>query len=280
MLKFLRLNEVNPSALRPLRVEDLQDIWSAVTDMLSQGVYSPVIVSGFNYGNALSNPTAPVESGVIAYMGKLYAYNADETPLRLGTRAYLHEYVPTNDRRQLSDGTIQPFSFKNVIDGDSSNSVNRIDISIDSIDQMRSAYIAPRAVLGANIALRTVLRENLVRNFAPVVAAQRTVVLPQNASFDDFVMFVEDHWEVSTIGFASGSTLSLNSNRDDLDYLPDTFSAFIDPEPRIRTLNVRANIDFSITQSITVPSDVGLILTFGRVQGGYAVIAAMQATKD
>lgn len=278
MLKFLRLNDANPTALRPLRVEDLQDIWSAIADMLSQDVNTPIIVSGFNYSNALLDPTVPVGSGVIAYMGKLYAYNADETPLRLDAIAYLHDDVPTDDQRQLSDGTIQTFSFKNVINGDPSSGVVAVRLSAQGINLMRSAYIAPRAIRGAEIALQQVLRENLVRNFAPVVSAQRSTNLPQDASFDNFIRFVDGHWEVSTIFFDSGTTLSLDSDRDDLAYFPDTFSVYVSAAPTTRRLDIRANIGFPITQAITVPSSTDWIITFGRVQDGYAVISNHSAT--
>lgn len=280
MPKFLRLNDANPSALRPLRVEDLQDIWNAVADMLSQSVNTPVIVSGFSYAAALLVPDAPLTSGVIAYKGKLYAYNADETPLRLGASAYLHDNVPTDDQRQLSDGTIQVFSFKSVVNSTALNGVPLGALTVDKINSMRSAYIAPRSVTGANIALQTVSRANLVRNFAPVVAAYTSVRLPQNAYLDDFIRFVDDHWEVNAIGFDNGATLSLYSNDDDLDQFPDTFSVYVYPSSTTTaTLNVLSNTGgFSVTQQISASPNHGTVVTFGRVAGGYAVISTAAAS--
>lgn len=280
MPKFLRLNDANPSALRPLRVEDLQDIWDAVANTLSQSVNTPVIVSGFSYVDALLDPNAPLTSGVVAYNGKLYAYNADETPLRLGARAYLHDNVPTDDQRQLSDGTIQTFSFKSVVNADPANGIGMGELTANAINLMRSAYIAPRAVTGANIALQTVARKNLVRNFAPVVSAGSSVRLPQNAYLDDFIRFVDDHWEVNAIGFDNGTILSLYSNNDDLDQFPDTFSVYVNADTTSKTLNIRANVGIPVTQIVSALANKGTILTFGRVSGGYALIASNVVTPD
>lgn len=278
MPKFLRLNNANPSALRPLRVEDLQDIWDAVAGMLSQSVDTPVIVSGFSYVDALLDPNAPLTSGVVAYNGKLYAYNADETPLRLGARAYLHDNVPTDDQRQLSDDTIQVFSFKNVVNPSPVGGVAMGALTVNFIDSKKSAYLAPRSVLGANVALRTITRENLVRNFAPVVSTNTSVFLPQNANLDNLIRFVDDHWEVNAIDFASGTILSLISDDDDLGQFPDTFSVYVAAGATSKTLNIRASIGFSVTQTATVAVKKGAVLTFGRVAGGYALISTFSAT--
>lgn len=279
MLKFLKLNDANPSALRPLRVEDLQDIWDAVANMLSQTVNTPKIISGFSYANALLDPNAPLTSGVVAYKGKLYAYNADETPLTLGTRAFLHDNVPTDDHRQLSDDTIQVFSFKSVVNSDPSNGVPMGALTANAINLMKSAYVAPRILTGANIALQTIFRDNLVRNFAPVVSAASSVRLPQNASFDNFIRFVNDHWEVNAISFDNGTILSLDSN-DDLDQFPDTFSVYVHAEGPLKTLTIRSNVSFFINQTVTVPANSGVILTFGRLLNGYALISLFPVTSD
>lgn len=278
MPKYLRLNDANPSALRPLRVEDLQDIWDAVAGMLSQSVNTPVIVSGFSYIDALVDPNVPLTSGVVAYKGKLYEYNADETPLRLGARAFLHADVPTDDQRQLSDDTIQVFSFKNVVSPDPVGGVAMGALTVNLIDSKKSAYLAPRSVLGENVALRTITRGNLVRNFAPVVAASTSVLLPQNANLDNFIRFVDDHWEVNTIDFNSGTILSLDSNDDDLAQFPDTFSVYAYAGATSKTLNVRASIGFLLNQTATVAANRGAVLTFGRVAGGYALISTFAAT--
>lgn len=279
MPKFLRLNNANPSALRPLRVEDLQDIWDAIANMLSQSVNTPVIVSGFSYDDALLDPNIPLTSGVVAYNGKLYAYNADETPLRLGARAYLHDNVSTDDQRQLSDGTIQTFSFKNVVNSHPSTGIYMGVLTANTIESMKSAYIAPRSVTGAKIALQTVTRANLIRNFAPMVAARSSVVLPQNANFDNFIRFVDDHWEVNSIEFNNGTVLSLDSN-DDLEQFPDTFSVYVAANATTRTLNVLANVGFTITQTVSVPASRSMVITFGRVSGGYAIISTNLATPN
>lgn len=278
MPKFLRLNNDNPTALRPLRVEDLQDIWDAVTGMLSQSVNTPVIVSGFNYDIAQLDPTAALTSGVIAYRGKLYEYNAAETPLRLGAFAYLHDNVSTDDDRTLSDGTVQTFSYKSIVNGDPSNSVRTVTLSVQSIDLMKSAYIAPRAVRGENIALQTVARENLVRSFAPVVGSYAPVGIPRDALLDDFIVFEDGKWEVSQIGgFVDGTTLTLDSNNYDLDYFPDTFSVYVFASSSSLTLNVRADAGLVsyVTQIVTMSPNKAKIITFGRVHSGYAVISAI-----
>lgn len=278
MPKFLRLNNANPSALRPLRVEDLQDIWDAVAGMLSQSVNTPVIVSGFSYIDALADPNVPLTSGVVAYKGKLYEYNADETPLRLGARAYLHADVPTDDQRQLSDDTIQVFSFKNVVNPDPVGGVSMGALTVKLIDSKRSAYLAPRSVLGDNVALHTIMRENLVRNFAPVVSADTSVLLPQNANLDNLIRFVDDHWEVNSIGFDNGTILSLTSDVDDLGQFPDTFSVYAYANNVARTLNIQANVGFLANQTVTVSTSRGMVLTFGRMAGGYALISTFAAT--
>lgn len=278
MPKFLRLNDANPSALRPLRVEDLQDIWDAISGMLSQSVDSPIIVSGFSYLDALINPNTPLTSGVIAYNGKLYSYDANMHPLRLGARAYLHENVSTGDQRQLSNGTIQTFSFMNEVNLTSQNGVSVGELTVDRINAMRSSYIAPRSILGANIALGTVARENLTRNFAPVISAGTSVQIPMNAYLDNFIRFVDDHWEVNAISFDNGTVLSLYSYDDDLDQFPDTFSVYVAAAPAPRTLNVLANVGFNIRQTVSIFADMGAVLTFGRVSGGYAIISSIMTT--
>ena len=278
MPKFLRLNDANPSALRPLRVEDLQDIWDAISGMLSQSVDSPIIVSGFSYLDALTNPNTPLTSGVIAYNGKLYSYDANTHPLRLGARAYLHDNVSTGDQRQLSNGTIQTFSFMNEVNLTSRNGVSVGELTVDRINAMRSSYIAPRSILGANIALGTVARENLTRNFAPVISAGTSVQLPMNASLDNFIRFVDDHWEVNAIAFDNGAVLSLYSYDDDLDQFPDTFSVYVAVAPAPRTLNVLTNVGLKIRQTVSIVADMGAVLTFGRVSGGYAIISSIMTT--
>lgn len=112
-MSIKKLNDANPTAKRPLRVEDLQDIWSGLCGALAQ-YGTPHIISGLDISSS-----GFLTAGCIAYQGDLYFYDG-ESNIQEGSRLYVARVPDNDDMRTLSDGTIQPFSYLNIITADSS----------------------------------------------------------------------------------------------------------------------------------------------------------------
>lgn len=105
-MAILKLNSANPGVKRPLRVQDLADLWYGLNTALAQGTEtSPRILCGFN----VSDDGDSFTSGVIAYNGRLYLYD-DGDPIFFEDSIYGVE-IPTNDNRVMGDGTTQLFSY-------------------------------------------------------------------------------------------------------------------------------------------------------------------------
>lgn len=106
-MAILKLNSANPGVKRPLKVQDLADLWYGLNTALAQGTEtSPRILCGFNVSDEDNNSFT---SGVIAYNGRLYLYD-DGDPIFFGDSIYGAE-IPTNDNRVMGDGTTQLFSY-------------------------------------------------------------------------------------------------------------------------------------------------------------------------
>lgn len=104
-MAILKLNSANPGVKRPLKVQDLADLWYGLNTALAQGTEtSPRILCGFN-----ANGDDSFTSGVIAYNGRLYLYD-DSDPIFFGDSIYIVE-IPTDDNRVMGDGTTQLFSY-------------------------------------------------------------------------------------------------------------------------------------------------------------------------
>ena len=105
-MAILKLNSANPGVKRPLKVQDLADLWYGLNTALAQGTEtSPRILCGFN----VSDDGNSFTSGVIAYNGRLYLYD-DGDPIFFEDSIYGVE-IPTDDNRVMGDGTTQLFSY-------------------------------------------------------------------------------------------------------------------------------------------------------------------------
>lgn len=113
-MAILKLNSANPGVKRPLKVQDLADLWYGLNTALAQGTEtSPRILCGFNVGNDDNSFT----SGVIAYYGRLYLYD-DTDPIYFEDSIYGVE-ISTDDNRVMGDGTTQLFSYACIATKDS-----------------------------------------------------------------------------------------------------------------------------------------------------------------
>lgn len=113
-MAILKLNSANPGVKRPLKVQDLADLWYGLNTALAQGTEtSPRILCGFNVSDGGDSFT----SGVIAYNGRLYLYD-DGDPIFFEDNIYGVE-IPTDDNRVMGDGTTQLFSYACIATKDS-----------------------------------------------------------------------------------------------------------------------------------------------------------------
>lgn len=112
-MAILKLNSANPGVKRPLKVQDLADLWYGLNTALAQGTeISPRILCGFDV-----NGDDSLTSGVIAYNGRLYLYD-DSDPIFFEDSIYGVE-IPTDDNRVMGDGTTQLFSYACIVTKDS-----------------------------------------------------------------------------------------------------------------------------------------------------------------
>lgn len=113
-MAILKLNSANPGVKRPLKVQDLADLWHGLNTALAQGTEtSPRILCGFN----VSDDGDSFTSGVIAYNGRLYLYD-DGDPIFFEDSIYGAE-ISTDDNRVMGDGTTQLFSYACIATKDS-----------------------------------------------------------------------------------------------------------------------------------------------------------------
>ena len=113
-MAILKLNSANTGVKRPLKVQDLADLWYGLNTALAQGTEtSPRILCGFN----VSNDGDSFTSGVIAYNGRLYLYD-DTDPIYFEDSIYGAE-ISTDDNRVMGDGTTQLFSYACIATKDS-----------------------------------------------------------------------------------------------------------------------------------------------------------------
>ena len=109
-MAILKLNFANPGVKRPLKVQDLADLWYGLNTALAQGTEtSPRILCGFN----VSDDGDSFTSGVIAYNGRLYLYE-DDDPIFFEDSIYGAE-ISTDDNRVMGNGTTQLFSYACIV---------------------------------------------------------------------------------------------------------------------------------------------------------------------
>lgn len=142
-MAILKINNANPGVKRPLKVEDLANIWEGLNSALAQGTdTTPRILCGFNVDNNILTP------GAIAYKGKIYINDSED--IALGDTIYGVE-ESTGDNRVMGDGTTQLFSYARRVGLDSgvAGAVLIGEASTDNLDLWRKAYI-PVGGIGTN----------------------------------------------------------------------------------------------------------------------------------
>lgn len=142
-MSILRINSANPGVKRPLKVEDLANLWEGIESALAQGTDGkPRIICGFDV-----NDYDEVEPGIIAFNGHLYMYDG-ELSLQVGFDVYAAE-ISTGDTRVLGDGTTQIFSYARVITN-SPDTPGAVLIGTASVENLE-AWKAPLAIPGNSI---------------------------------------------------------------------------------------------------------------------------------
>lgn len=142
-MSILRINSANPGVKRPLKVEDLANLWEGIESALAQGTDGkPRIICGFNV-----NDYDEVEPGIIAFNGHLYMYDGGLS-LQVGFDVYAAE-LSTGDTRVLGDGTTQIFSYARVIT-DNPDTPGAVLIGTASVENLE-AWKAPLAIPGNSI---------------------------------------------------------------------------------------------------------------------------------
>lgn len=142
-MSILRINSANPGVKRPLKVEDLANLWEGIESALAQGTDGkPRIICGFDV-----NDYDEVEPGIIAFNGHLYMYDG-ELSLQVGFDVYAAE-LSTGDTRVLGDGTTQIFSYARVIT-DNPDTPGAVLIGTASVENLE-AWKAPLAIPGNSI---------------------------------------------------------------------------------------------------------------------------------
>lgn len=142
-MAILKINDADPGVKRPLKVEDLANIWEGLNSALAQGTdTTPRILCGFNVDNNILTP------GAIAYKGKIYINDSED--IALGDTIYGVE-ESTGDNRVMGDGTTQLFSYARRVGLDSgvAGAVLIGEASTDNLNLWRKAYI-PVGGIGTN----------------------------------------------------------------------------------------------------------------------------------
>lgn len=153
-MSILRINSANPGVKRPLKVEDLANLWEGIESALAQGTNGkPRIICGFDV-----NDYDEIEPGIIAFNGHLYMYDTSPN-IPVGSNIYAAE-ISTGDTRVLEDGTTQIFSYARVIT-DSSTAPGAVLIGVTTIENLE-AWKAPLAIPG-NFILTPQLADSTVR---------------------------------------------------------------------------------------------------------------------
>ena len=151
-MSILRINSANPGVKRPLKVEDLANLWEGIESALAQGTDGkPRIICGFD-----TNDYDELEPGIIAFNGHLYMHDA-ELSLQVGSDIYAAE-ISTGDTRVLGDGTTQIFSYARVIT-DCSTEPGAVLIGEATLENLEM-WKAPLAIPGSFILT------NMIRDLA------------------------------------------------------------------------------------------------------------------
>ena len=161
-MAILKLNSANPGVKRPLKVQDLADLWYGLNTALAQGTEtSPRILCGFN-----ANGDDSFTSGVIAYNGRLYLYD-DSDPIFFEDSIYGVE-ISTDDNRVMGDGTTQLFSYACIATKDSNlpGAVFIGEASPSNIEAWRGPLSIPASSIVRNMIAETAISTPKLANSA------------------------------------------------------------------------------------------------------------------
>lgn len=162
-MAILKLNSANPGVKRPLKVQDLADLWYGLNTALAQGTEtSPRILCGFN----VSDDGDSFTSGVIAYNGRLYLYD-DGDPIFFEDSIYGAE-ISTDDNRVMGDGTTQLFSYACIATKDSTlpGAVFIGEASPSNIEAWRGPLSIPDFAITKNMIAETAISTPKLANSA------------------------------------------------------------------------------------------------------------------
>lgn len=163
-MAILKLNSANPGVKRPLKVQDLADLWYGLNTALAQGTEtSPRILCGFNVRDDDSDSFT---SGVIAYNGRLYLYD-DGDPIFFEDSIYGAE-ISTDDNRVMGDGTTQLFSYACIATKDSTlpGAVFIGEASPSNIEAWRGPLSIPEYSIFRNMIAETAISTSKLANSA------------------------------------------------------------------------------------------------------------------
>lgn len=163
-MSILKLNSANPGVKRPLKVQDLADLWHGLNTALAQGTeISPRILCGFN---VRYDDSDSFTSGVIAYNGRLYLYD-DSDPIFFEDSIYGVE-ISTDDNRVMGDGTTQLFSYACIATRDSTlpGAVFIGEASPSNIEAWRGPLSIPDFSITRNMIADTVISTSKLANSA------------------------------------------------------------------------------------------------------------------
>lgn len=165
-MSILKLNSANPGVKRPLKVQDLADLWYGLNTALAQGTEtSPRILCGFN----VSDDGDSFTSGVIAYNGRLYLYD-DSDPIFFEDSIYGVE-ISTDDNRVMGDGTTQLFSYACIATKDSTlpGAVFIGEASPSNIEAWRGPLSIPDLSIARNMIADTAISTPKLANSAVTI---------------------------------------------------------------------------------------------------------------
>ena len=166
-MAILKLNSANPGVKRPLKVQDLADLWYGLNTALAQGTEtSPRILCGFNVRDDDSDSFT---SGVIAYNGRLYLYD-DGDPIFFEDSIYGAE-ISTDDNRVMGDGTTQLFSYACIATKDSTlpGAVFIGEASPSNIEAWRGPLSIPEYSIFRNMIAETAISTSKLANSAVTI---------------------------------------------------------------------------------------------------------------
>lgn len=194
MASFKNINRADGGVKRPFSLEDVQNVWDALTTLnlvkTDQPKYNYSILSGFNgtAGGYLS-------SGILRdnNTNQLYLYDASSPFDRIeaGNGAI---YIGTEeaDPRTWADGTVRPFYIKYVVKGAEFDGATLLGY-VDELDLegMKGSYIPSRYIENTRLVRNTLTadevrthsltRETLKRSALPLVLVDETKTVPSVA---------------------------------------------------------------------------------------------------